>query len=94
MDLKGYNESELKKMQEVAEPLKEIIKALTTERDEWKDKHDQAVDALELAHEWNGKTIRERNELREALQIIAGEKQCVDNLMSNVDIARKALGGK
>lgn len=30
-------------------------------------------------------------ELEEALRIIAGEKQCVDNLMSNRDIARAAL---
>jgi len=30
-------------------------------------------------------------ELIEALEIIAGERQCVDNLMSNEDIARAAL---
>ena len=29
--------------------------------------------------------------LEDALRIIAGEKQCVDNLMSHVDIARAAL---
>lgn len=29
--------------------------------------------------------------MREALQIIAGERQCLDNLMSNGDVAREAL---
>ena len=28
---------------------------------------------------------------REALEIIAGKRQCVDNLMSNVDVANAAL---
>jgi hypothetical protein len=30
-------------------------------------------------------------ELEMALRIIAGYEQCIDNLMGNVDIARKAL---
>lgn len=29
--------------------------------------------------------------LEQALRIIAGEQQCVDNLMGNADIAREAL---
>lgn len=29
--------------------------------------------------------------LREALEIIAGRRQCVDNLLSNADVARAAL---
>ena len=33
----------------------------------------------------------ERNRYEDALRIIAGEKQCPDNLMGNVDIARAAL---
>lgn len=32
--------------------------------------------------------------LREALKIIAGYSQCIDNLMGNVDVAREALEGK
>lgn len=32
--------------------------------------------------------------LRQALKIIAGYSQCIDNLMSNVDVAREALEGK
>lgn len=32
--------------------------------------------------------------LEQALRIIAGYEQCVDNLMGNVDIARAALKGK
>ena len=31
--------------------------------------------------------------LRGALEIIAGERQCVDNLMSHADVARAALNG-
>jgi len=31
--------------------------------------------------------------LREALKIIAGRQQCLDNLMSNVDVACAALDG-
>lgn len=33
----------------------------------------------------------QRQALLEALQIIAGQKQCVDNLMSDKDIARAAI---
>jgi hypothetical protein len=29
-----------------------------------------------------------------ALRIIAGDEQCVDNLMSNVEVARAALAGE
>lgn len=35
----------------------------------------------------------ERDRLLEALEIIAGYRQCMDNLMSNVDVARAALAG-
>jgi hypothetical protein len=31
---------------------------------------------------------------REALEIIAGERQCIDNLLGNKDVARIALHGK
>lgn len=34
---------------------------------------------------------REIERLRGALEIIAGRKQCVDNLLSNADVARIAL---
>ena len=34
---------------------------------------------------------RENAELRVALEIIAGRRQCIDNLMSNVDVANAAL---
>ena len=33
----------------------------------------------------------ENERLRQALRIIAGEQQCADNLMSNVDVALAAL---
>ena len=36
---------------------------------------------------------KENAALREALEIIAGERQCIDNLMSNSDVARAALQG-
>lgn len=41
------------------------------------------------------KTIEEQaieiKRLREALEIIAGDRPCLDNLMGNVDVARAAL---
>lgn len=36
-------------------------------------------------------TLRAAATAREALRIIAGEQQCLDNLMSNADVARAAL---
>lgn len=35
--------------------------------------------------------VAEIERLRTALRIIAGEEQCIDNLMSNADVARAAL---
>jgi len=35
--------------------------------------------------------ISEVDNLRTALRIIAGEQQCLDNTLSNVEIAKKAL---
>jgi hypothetical protein len=43
-----------------------------------------AAAELRRLHELNA-------ELVEALRIIAGEKPCIDNLLSNADIARAAL---
>jgi len=63
----------------------ERLRALNAElvkcdRDKWKAFH------IEIAE------LRVVNAgLVAALEIIAGERQCVDNLMSNVDIARAAL---
>jgi hypothetical protein len=34
---------------------------------------------------------QERDRLREGLEIIAGKRPCLDNLMSNQDVARAAL---
>jgi hypothetical protein len=34
---------------------------------------------------------RERDVLKEALEIIAGKRQCLDNLMGNRDVAESAL---
>lgn len=36
----------------------------------------------------------ENARLREALEIIAGKRLCLDGLMGNVDVARAALEGK
>ena len=35
--------------------------------------------------------FNEIKRLREALEIIAGDRPCLDNLMGNVDVARAAL---
>lgn len=49
------------------------------------------LDAMRFQRE-RDKAEVERDRLREALRIIAGYQQCIDNLMSNVDVARAALG--
>ena len=36
-------------------------------------------------------TLRQAQTMREALEIIAGRRQCLDNLMSHVEIAHAAL---
>jgi len=38
--------------------------------------------------------LTERKAMREALEVIAGKRQCLDNLMSNSDVARAALQEK
>ena len=38
--------------------------------------------------------LAENEQLRVALEIIAGRRQCLDNLMGNVDVACAALDGK
>lgn len=40
---------------------------------------------------WHQEAMLEVERLREALEIIAGRRQPLDNLMGNVDIAREAL---
>ena len=47
---------------------------------------------LEAAKDFDALVVDERiRELEAALRIIAGQEQCLDNLMSNVEIAIKAL---
>ena len=46
---------------------------------------------LEESEERNTELGAEKAKLREALEIIAGKRQCVDSTMSNVDVARAAL---
>jgi hypothetical protein len=47
--------------------------------------------------EWHDTTVPEiladNERLRAALEIIAGRRQCLDNLMGNVDVACAALDG-
>lgn len=54
---------------------------------EWKNERGQTVAAARGVVELRQENAR----LREALEIIAGKRQCIDNLMSNVDVARAAL---
>ena len=47
-----------------------------------------------LVYAWEGEVEDLHKKLavaRDALRIIAGERQCLDNLMSNGDVARAAL---
>ena len=47
------------------------------------------LDLTEVAAEID-KLTAERDRLREALEMIAGKRQCLDNLMSDKDIARES----
>ena len=49
------------------------------------------TDVIDLRHNLECSS-RKQDELEAALEIIAGKRQCLDNTMSNSDIAKAALG--
>ena len=55
------------------------------------DKLQRDLDLLKAANDDVRRIAEERNRYQEALEIIAGEKFCPDNLLGNVDIAKLAL---
>ena len=93
-------------LRESLEVFKESLGTVAIERDRAFDARNLALKemsaAARQAGSWQGiaegkdVVIRqleaERDRLRAALRIIAGYQQCIDNLMSNVDVARTALG--
>ena len=66
------------------ERLRESIDTLIRERDAERRAYNGAI----TGH------LAENDQLRVALEIIAGRRQCLDNLMGNVDVACAALDGK
>ena len=54
-----------------------------------------ACEKAEYERDWHSDELRtleaENARLREALEIIAGKRQCIDNLMGNIEIAEAAL---
>jgi hypothetical protein len=64
-----------------------------TERDELRREVERLLALVDGSVGWRtAKEMEARvRTLEEALRIISGEKQCVDNLMSNVEVARAAL---
>jgi Zn-finger domain-containing protein len=54
------------------------------------DCHDEII-LRTYCHTCYSNLQAENARYREALEIIAGYRQCIDNLMGNVDIARAAL---
>jgi len=56
--------------------------------------HADYIEQLRISLDRLTTQLRTENaRLREALEIIAGRRQCLDNLMSNVDVACAALDG-
>lgn len=56
-----------------------------------------AGDDAALAYRLEGYLAAQAAEIermREALEIIAGKRQCIDNLMGNADLARQVLTGE
>ena len=53
-------------------------------QDFYNNQRSKAADAIE-------QLATDNKRLREALEIIAGDRTCLDNLMGNVDVARAAL---
>jgi len=62
------------------------IERLTVQAQEFYESWVKTREALELGADKIGR-------LTVALEIIAGRQQCIDNLMSNVDVACAALDG-
>jgi multidrug resistance efflux pump len=86
-------------MTDIVERLrKPIVRGFTHPTD---DLHREAANEIEqlrakLEYAVTGykEAADEIERLRAALEIIAGRRQCLDNLMGNVDVARAALDGK
>jgi len=68
----------------------EAIEAI---RNNWPDeRYSMLREALDVAlAALSTPPVGEAERLREALEMIAGQRQCIDNLMSDKDIARAAL---
>lgn len=68
--------------------------ALLDELDKLRAENERLREAINAKELLELEACQDADELRAALRIIAGEQQCIDHLLSNVEIARAALEGK
>lgn len=67
-----------------------LAATLRQKLDDWENSRPMTAEENELI-ERGLEQIKTVDKYREALEMIAGERQCVNSLMSNADIARSAL---
>jgi len=74
------------------------IERLRTERDVEVERWKAALETCRELRKYDATEIerlrKENAVMRQALEIIAGRRQCIDNLMGNVDVACAALDRK
>jgi uncharacterized protein YukE len=70
-----------------------MLHALAAERDAAAADARVAGDAARHFEADRDRLAAKVERMRDALEIIAGQRQCIDNLMGNDDIARAALAG-
>jgi chromosome segregation ATPase len=75
-------------------PCYELTQALAAERDALKRLNAEYEDHIGSVEAERDHLAADAAKMREALEIIAGQRQCIDNLMGNDDIARAALAGE
>jgi multidrug resistance efflux pump len=68
------------------------LRALAAKRDALKANKEALEIGVDEAQADRDRLAGENARMRWALEIIAGKRQCIDNLMSNEDVARAALG--
>jgi uncharacterized coiled-coil DUF342 family protein len=70
-----------------------MLRALAAARDALKRLNAEYEDHIGSVEAERDHLAAKVERMREALEIIAGQRQCIDNLMGNDDIARAALAG-
>jgi hypothetical protein len=86
--------AEINQFERERDQLIQLRDYLIKQRNEIAAERDKLLERLAANAHYDEKILVENLRLRAALEIIAGKRQCVDNLLSNVEIARRALEGE